>query len=80
MDHGRHAHASSSTWLEVVTPGVFTTVQDLGRPGLGALGVGHSGAADVPALCLANRLLGNPESAAALEVTFGGLEVVAHGG
>ena len=33
-----------------------------------------------PALRLANRLLGNPESAAALEVTFGGLEVVAHGG
>lgn len=69
-----------SSWLEVVTPGVLTTVQDLGRLGLGALGVGHSGAADAPALRLANRLLGNPESAAALEVTFGGLEVVAHGG
>ena len=50
-------------------------MQDLGRPGLGALGVGHSGAADAPALRLANRLVGNPESAAALEVTFGGLEV-----
>jgi biotin-dependent carboxylase-like uncharacterized protein len=42
--------------------------------------VGHSGAADLPALLLANRLLGNPEAAAALEVTFGGLELVAHGG
>lgn len=71
--------ARAGSWLEVVTPGVLTTVQDLGRPGLGALGVGHSGAADVPALRLANRLLGNPESAAALEVTFGGLEVVARG-
>ncbi|KRF34120.1 biotin-dependent carboxyltransferase family protein [Nocardioides sp. Soil805] len=71
--------ADAGSWLEVVTPGVLTTVQDLGRPGLGALGVGHSGAADAPALRLANRLLGNPESAAALEVTFGGLEVVAHG-
>lgn len=69
-----------SAWLEVVGPGALTTVQDRGRPGLGALGVGHSGAADLPALRLANRLLGNPESAAALEVTFGGLEVVAHGG
>lgn len=69
----------SSSWLEVVTPGPLATVQDLGRVGLGALGVGHSGAADAPALRLANRLLGNPESAAALEVTFGGLEVVAHG-
>lgn len=68
------------TWLEVLSPGVLTTVQDLGRPGLGALGVGHSGAADVPALRLANRMLGNPASAAALEVTFGGLEVVARGG
>lgn len=70
----------SSTWLEVIGAGVLSTVQDLGRPGLGALGVGHAGAADAPALRLANRLLGNPESAAALEVTFGGLEVLAHGG
>ncbi len=68
------------TWLEVISPGVLSTVQDLGRPGLGALGVGHAGAADLPALRLANRMVGNPESAAALEVTFGGLEVVAHGG
>lgn len=71
---------ASDTWLEVVAPGVLSTVQDLGRGGLGALGVGHAGAADVPALRLANRVLGNPESAAAIEVTFGGLEVVAHGG
>ncbi|KRE99128.1 allophanate hydrolase [Nocardioides sp. Soil777] len=78
MPLGRRA-ARSTSWLEVVAPGPLTTVQDLGRPGLGALGVGHSGAADVPALRLANRLLGNPESAAALEVTFGGLEVVARG-
>lgn len=68
------------TWLDVVSPGVLSTVQDLGRQGLGALGVGHAGAADIPALRLANRMVGNPESAAALEVTFGGLEVVARGG
>jgi biotin-dependent carboxylase-like uncharacterized protein len=71
---------TGSPWLEVLGPGPLATVQDLGRPGLGALGVGHSGAADAPALRLANRLLGNPESAAALEVTFGGLQVRAHGG
>lgn len=65
--------------LEVVAAGALATVQDLGRPGLGALGVGHAGAADRPALTLANRLLGNPETAAGLEVTFGGLEVRAHG-
>ena len=59
--------------IEVVRPGPMTTVQDLGRPGLGALGVSRSGAADRAALRLANRLVGNPESAACLEVTFGGL-------
>lgn len=65
--------------LEVLATGPLATVQDLGRWGLGALGVGHSGAADAPSLRLANRLVGNPEDAAALEVTLGGLEVVARG-
>ena len=59
--------------IEVVRAGPLTTVQDLGRPGLAHLGVGRSGAADRPSLRLANRLVGNPESAAALETTFGGL-------
>jgi biotin-dependent carboxylase-like uncharacterized protein len=59
--------------IEILAPGPFTTIQDLGRPGLAALGVGASGAADRAALRLANRLAGNPEGAAALELTFGGL-------
>jgi biotin-dependent carboxylase-like uncharacterized protein len=61
--------------IEVLEPGGLTTVQDVGRPGYAWLGVPHSGAADVPALRLANRLVGNPENAAALEVTLGGLVV-----
>ncbi|SDW99996.1 biotin-dependent carboxylase uncharacterized domain-containing protein [Amycolatopsis xylanica] len=61
--------------FEVLAPGPQTTVQDLGRPGLAALGVGRAGAADRASLRLANRLVGNPESHAALEVTFGGLRV-----
>jgi biotin-dependent carboxylase-like uncharacterized protein len=61
--------------LEVIRPGPLATVQDLGRPGWAALGVGRSGAADRSALRLANRLVGNPEDAAAVEVTFGGLAV-----
>ena len=65
--------------LEVVRPGPLTTVQDAGRPGQAALGVGRSGACDRRAHALANRLVGNPTGAAALEVTFGGLEVRAHG-
>ena len=59
--------------IEVVIPGPLTTVQDLGRPGLAAVGVGASGAADRGSLRLANRLVGNAEEAAALELTYGGL-------
>jgi len=58
--------------IEVVRSGPLTTVQDLGRPGYAHLGVPHAGAADLPSLCLANRLVGNPEDAAGLELTFGG--------
>ena len=66
--------------LEVLATGPQTTIQDLGRVGLAGLGVGRSGAADPGSLRLANRLLGNREGAAALEVTFGGLEVRSVGG
>jgi biotin-dependent carboxylase-like uncharacterized protein len=59
--------------VEIVHPGPLATVQDLGRPGLAALGVGESGAADRRSLRLANRLVGNPEGAAGIEITFGGL-------
>jgi KipI family sensor histidine kinase inhibitor len=59
-------------WLRVVRPGPQTTVQDLGRPGYGRLGVSASGAADADALRLGNALLGNPPGVAALEVTLGG--------
>jgi biotin-dependent carboxylase-like uncharacterized protein len=67
--------STGSTELEVLAPGPLSTVQDLGRPGWAALGVGRSGAADRGALRLANRVVGNPEDAAAVEVTFGGLAV-----
>lgn len=58
--------------IEVIAPGAYATVQDLGRPGYGHLGVPRSGAADAPSLRLANRLVGNPEGAAGVELTFGG--------
>ncbi|MBF4565862.1 biotin-dependent carboxyltransferase family protein [Plantibacter sp. VKM Ac-2876] len=57
--------------LLVEAAGPATTVQDLGRPGAAALGVSPSGALDRGALCLANRLVGNPEGRAALEVVLG---------
>jgi len=65
--------------LEVLEPGPSTTVQDLGRPGSAHLGVGESGAADRAAHRLAQRLVGNPEGAAGLEVVLGGLRVRARG-
>ncbi|RZQ63367.1 biotin-dependent carboxyltransferase family protein [Amycolatopsis suaedae] len=58
---------------EVLTPGILATVQDLGRPGYAAIGVGRSGAADRGSLRLANRLVGNPEGNAGIEATMGGL-------
>ncbi|HQQ78728.1 MAG TPA: biotin-dependent carboxyltransferase family protein [Thermoanaerobaculia bacterium] len=58
--------------LVVLEPGILSTVQDLGRPGWGAWGVPASGALDEEALRLANRLVGNPEDAAALEITLSG--------
>lgn len=56
--------------IQVEAPGLLTTVQDLGRPGYGTLGVSESGAADPVALRLGNRLVGNPENAAGLEMTL----------
>ncbi|GAA3002201.1 5-oxoprolinase subunit C family protein [Streptomyces fulvorobeus] len=68
--------------LEVVRAGALTTVQDQGRGGWAHLGVGRAGALDAPAYRLANRLVGNAESAAALETTVTGCAVraVATGG
>ena len=63
----------SSSSLTVVQTGLLTTVQDAGRFGQGALGIGRSGACDRAAYRLANRLVGNDDGAAVLEVTFGGL-------
>jgi len=67
--------------LLVENPGWMTTVQDLGRPGFGALGVSPSGAADPVALRLGNLLVGNESGAAALEMTLvGGRYLFPEGG
>ncbi len=65
--------------LVVEAVGPLALLEDLGRPGHAALGVSESGAADRRALRLANRLLGNAEGTAALEVLMGGLAVRAEG-
>ena len=63
--------------IHITEPGLLTTLQDLGRPGAASLGVSTSGALDRNALRTANRLLGNPEGAAGIEVTMGGFRATA---
>lgn len=65
--------AETSRRLEVTGAGPQVTVQDLGRAGQAHLGVPRSGALDEPAHRLANRLVGNEESAATLECLGGRL-------
>jgi biotin-dependent carboxylase-like uncharacterized protein len=55
--------------LEVIDPGLFTTVQDLGRRGGQALGIPVSGVMDQASLRLANTLVGNPDGTAGLEIS-----------
>jgi urea carboxylase len=62
--------------LEILRPGPMTTIQDWpGRLGLWPVGVPPSGPMDAYSFRLANRAVGNPVGAAALEVTVGGLQV-----
>jgi len=65
--------------LEVEDPGLLTLVEDLGRPGAADLGVPPSGAVDLPSARAANRLVGNPATAAVLETLLGGLVLRARG-
>ena len=58
--------------IEIVSPGLATTVQDLGRPGYYHLGIPLSGGMDRLALQAANLLVGNDPGAAVLEAVFMG--------
>jgi antagonist of KipI len=58
--------------IVVASPGLLTSVQDLGRVGYQHLGVGPAGAMDPVSHRLANLLVGNPAGAAALEITLAG--------
>jgi biotin-dependent carboxylase-like uncharacterized protein len=61
--------------VTVLATGAVTTLQDAGRPGQAELGIGRSGACDRASYRLANRLVGNADQSAVLEVTFGGLHL-----
>lgn len=60
--------------LEVIMPGILSSVQDTGRVGYRHAGVPLCGAFDTVALSIGNRLLGNTESDAAIEMTMMGGE------
>lgn len=64
--------------IEIVHSGFFTSVQDLGRYGFQKYGVVVSGAMDTFALRIANLLVGNEETAAALEMTLIGSSLRFH--
>ena len=61
--------------MRIIQPGPLSTVQDLGRTGHQSLGFPVSGAMDARALRIGNLLLGNPEGAAAIEMTMSGMTV-----
>ncbi|WP_294641368.1 biotin-dependent carboxyltransferase family protein [uncultured Aureimonas sp.] len=61
--------------INVIAPGLATTVQDLGRPGYYHLGIPEGGGMDRFATVIANLLVGNDANAALLEATFMGPEL-----
>jgi len=66
--------------LQVLDAPGLVTIQDRGRVGLAHLGVPRAGALDLPAASLANRLVGNSDADAVLEVTLSGLRVSSSAG
>ena len=63
--------------FEVIKSGFVSAIQDLGRFGYAHLGIARSGAMDQHASRWANRLLGNTQTDAVLEIMFGQCELVA---
>lgn len=61
--------------IVVLKPGMLASVQDLGRHGHRQSGICPGGALDALALTMGNRLVGNPDEAAGLELTMGGCEL-----
>ena len=67
--------------IQVIKPGLLDMVMDLGRAGFRSQGVPAGGAADAWALIVANRLVGNPDDVAGLEMTqIGSAFRFIHGG
>jgi KipI family sensor histidine kinase inhibitor len=61
--------ARGDRFIAVLEPGLLSLVEDGGRHGLAGLGIPRAGPADPETMRLANRLVGNPDGEAAIEVT-----------
>ena len=57
--------------ITVLNPGIYSTIQDLGRPGFTHIGVPLSGVMDAYSANIGNQLLNNKSGAAVVEITFG---------
>ncbi|MFD2727503.1 5-oxoprolinase subunit C family protein [Hyunsoonleella rubra] len=64
--------------VEILQPGIFTSIQDFGRIGFQKFGVPYSGVMDRYAAVVANTLVGNPENSPVLEITMMGLKLEFH--
>ena len=69
---------SSDQSVEVINPGLLTTIQGLPRYGFAHLALSAGGPVDIESARLANALLGNPEDAAGLEITGVGPKLLFH--
>jgi KipI family sensor histidine kinase inhibitor len=64
--------AQCPRFVEVLEPGLLSLVEDGGRTSVASIGVPDAGPADPDSMKLANRLVGNPDDAAVIEVTARG--------
>lgn len=58
--------------ITVLNPGIYSTIQDFGRPGFANIGVPISGVMDSYSAKIGNQLLNNNREDAVVEITFGG--------
>ncbi len=61
--------------IRILSPGIMASIQDLGRQGFRAIGVGQSGAMDPVSLQIGNLLVGNAPDLAGIEFTLGGFSL-----
>ncbi|MGZ3726376.1 MAG: 5-oxoprolinase subunit PxpB [Pseudobdellovibrio sp.] len=76
IDQSAPAAEKKEAVLKIENPGFFSLIQDQGRFGWAHLGVSPGGAADSLALRLGNQLVGNNETAAAIEMTSTGANFI----